>query len=589
MQVRLSLQHSDRIQDPAVKAELDNIVTSLQLLFNARPDGYVATANSPGLSPTLPEDPGLFLNGNGEFTSPLALLNTAIIPGDPGEDGEAGIPGLSVAGTSTPSTSTSFVPYFIASGETFSVPINKQALFAMTIDNEGILDIDGFLIQVDDTGSGGGGVGPPGPTGPAGAAGPAGASSLVLLEEHIASASASLDFTAFISSAYEAYLFVLEDVRPATSTADLWARVGTGAGPTWKSGASDYTWAFSQTSQIPNQAQLGAAASAFMKLGHSLNAGATEGASGTVEIFNPASAVVTKRLVTHLASLDSAGNFANSASAAYYNGTTAVTGVQFLFSTGNITSGTIRVYGYAKAIGGSGAAPTISQGTYASLPASPAAGDLYLFTDSVYNFARYAGSAWNYFRNGFLCTDPNLLSWSWVNQGTSSVSSVNGGVRFTVQGSTGNSARLRVKNIANPTTGTLTVGFLMSATVSAVDGCAFGVVLYESGTTKLVNFSLTNSQRLYVNGWSNPTTPVSNDLNAWPTHSSPEMYMRIAIVGANYLFSLSADGVNFTPPVLALAKTTRFTTAADQWGIYGNTANTPAQDFFGTIFSVTET
>jgi hypothetical protein len=65
--------------------------------------------------------------------------------------------------------------------------------------------------------------------------------------------------------------------------------------------------------------------------------------------------------------------------------------------------------------------------------------------------------------------------------------------------------------------------------------------------------------------------------------------MRIAIVGANYLFSLSADGVNFTPPVLTLAKTTRFTTAADQWGIYGNTANTPAQDFFGTIFSVTET
>jgi hypothetical protein len=41
--------------------------------------------------------------------------------------------------------------------------------------------------------------------------------------------------------------------------------------------------------------------------------------------------------------------------------------------------------------------------------------------------------------------------------------------------------------------------------------------------------------------------------------------------------------------VLTLAKTTRFTTAADQWGIYGNTANTPAQDFFGTIFSVTET
>lgn len=41
------------------------------------------------------------------------------------------------------------VPTFIADGETFTVPANKQALFAMDIDNEGTLEVDGFLIQVD--------------------------------------------------------------------------------------------------------------------------------------------------------------------------------------------------------------------------------------------------------------------------------------------------------------------------------------------------------------------------------------------------------------------------------------------------------
>lgn len=41
------------------------------------------------------------------------------------------------------------VPTYIAPGETFTVPANKQALFAIGIDNEGILEVDGVLIEVD--------------------------------------------------------------------------------------------------------------------------------------------------------------------------------------------------------------------------------------------------------------------------------------------------------------------------------------------------------------------------------------------------------------------------------------------------------
>ncbi len=55
------------------------------------------------------------------------------------------IPGSSSGG----SGSGEFVPYFIALGEVFTVPEFKQALFSMNIDNEGIIVIDGFLIEVD--------------------------------------------------------------------------------------------------------------------------------------------------------------------------------------------------------------------------------------------------------------------------------------------------------------------------------------------------------------------------------------------------------------------------------------------------------
>ncbi len=41
------------------------------------------------------------------------------------------------------------VPYHILAGETFTVPVNKQALFAETIVVDGTLVVNGHLIQVD--------------------------------------------------------------------------------------------------------------------------------------------------------------------------------------------------------------------------------------------------------------------------------------------------------------------------------------------------------------------------------------------------------------------------------------------------------
>ena len=41
------------------------------------------------------------------------------------------------------------VPYFIPAGTTFRVPEYLQSLFAMAIDCEGYLDVEGYLIEVD--------------------------------------------------------------------------------------------------------------------------------------------------------------------------------------------------------------------------------------------------------------------------------------------------------------------------------------------------------------------------------------------------------------------------------------------------------
>ena len=49
----------------------------------------------------------------------------------------------------TPSTDNGMVPYFIPGGTIFTVPINKQASWGLTIDVEGLLVVDGILFQVD--------------------------------------------------------------------------------------------------------------------------------------------------------------------------------------------------------------------------------------------------------------------------------------------------------------------------------------------------------------------------------------------------------------------------------------------------------
>jgi hypothetical protein len=53
------------------------------------------------------------------------------------------------ATTTTAATSDASVPYFVASTETFTVPLYRQALFARTIDCEGIIDLSGDLILVN--------------------------------------------------------------------------------------------------------------------------------------------------------------------------------------------------------------------------------------------------------------------------------------------------------------------------------------------------------------------------------------------------------------------------------------------------------
>lgn len=179
-----------------------------------------------------------------------------------------------------------------------------------------------------------------------------GAGSLVFLEAHTASTSATLDFTSFISGTYDDYLFEIVNLLPATNGVSLYMRMGTGGGPTYDSAgnyaSTDYRW-------VPGGAAQSGASSGATQIVLT-NYSATDTVSSTannggvnsvVRLGDPGSAVYKN--VTAQSSFVNTGSVIEGAVIhGMYLSTTAVTAVRFLFSSGNIASGVIRCYGFTK-------------------------------------------------------------------------------------------------------------------------------------------------------------------------------------------------------------------------------------------------
>lgn len=186
------------------------------------------------------------------------------------------------------------------------------------------------------------------------AAGSAGA--LVLLESHTAATSATLDFAtrnaagqsgATIQSDYDEYQIEIVGLRPATNSVSLWMRVSTDGGSTYDTTAiysyADYR--FISSGSAPG----GAVTQAQFQVTNGTDTvanTATAGVNGSLKLFNPLSTVVYKYLRGSLEYVST--NLEGTIWVGGYASTTAINAFRFLFSSGNIALGTIRVYGVAK-------------------------------------------------------------------------------------------------------------------------------------------------------------------------------------------------------------------------------------------------
>ncbi len=174
-------------------------------------------------------------------------------------------------------------------------------------------------------------------------------SGLKFLATADASNDATLDFTAFDATKYDAYLFVLANVIPATDNVSLYVRTSTDGGSGYDSGASDY--AHNALTRADDDAddtiESRGGSTAQINLTHviALGSDATEqGWSGKVFVFGPHLAKKTQ-ITAEGIFIDSAGNFRSIWLSATRNSAADVDAIRFLMSSGNIESGTITMYG----------------------------------------------------------------------------------------------------------------------------------------------------------------------------------------------------------------------------------------------------
>lgn len=177
------------------------------------------------------------------------------------------------------------------------------------------------------------------------AAGGGGGGGLVLLATRTASNSPSLDFTSLITSTYDEYMLELINVVPV-SNGYFRMEVSIDNGANWAVSGYRYAYIYNGDNGA-TPAGLSAISSPHIFIADTLSNTAGNGVCGSIKIFNPLSAFPTS-FAQDQHYLHSDTNRYHFVGTSWYVSNSPVDAFRFIMSTGNLSTGTIRLYGIEK-------------------------------------------------------------------------------------------------------------------------------------------------------------------------------------------------------------------------------------------------
>ena len=172
-----------------------------------------------------------------------------------------------------------------------------------------------------------------------------------LISTQTASSSSTISFTSDIDSTYKEYIFKFIDIHPATDQKNLTFQVDTGTNTNYNqtiTSSSFYTYHNEGDTTTSLQYITGydqAQGTGFQILSESTGNDNDACVCGTLHLFDPSNTTFVKNFMSRTQAAEGTGYSGDTYVAGYINTTTAITRVQFKFNSGNIDSGTIKLYG----------------------------------------------------------------------------------------------------------------------------------------------------------------------------------------------------------------------------------------------------
>lgn len=169
--------------------------------------------------------------------------------------------------------------------------------------------------------------------------------SVVHIQSQTASGSASLNFTTGLSG-YGAYLVIFDHVVPATNAANLQLQVSEDAGANWKN--TGYHYAFWSVDMASGSGTASNSSQTQANIAGGVSNSAAYGVNGFL-LFPGMSTAARHEWFEGVTFLSGSNITSYFGGGAWDGSSVAINGIKFFESTGNISSGTIRIFGIRNA------------------------------------------------------------------------------------------------------------------------------------------------------------------------------------------------------------------------------------------------
>ena len=174
---------------------------------------------------------------------------------------------------------------------------------------------------------------------------------MTLLETQTASSSSTISFTSNIDSTYKEYIFKFYNIHPATDNAYFQFQASSNSGSSYGITTTN-TYFRGVHTESDSEAAVQYIASYdlaqstnFININTFVGNDNDHSVSGTLHLFDPSNTTFVKHYLSNSNRVGGSDVSVNVFAAGYLNTTSVIDAVQFKFHSGNIDSGTIKLYG----------------------------------------------------------------------------------------------------------------------------------------------------------------------------------------------------------------------------------------------------